>query len=57
MTLNSYLYSTPDVVERLTQGQRMTVDAYRNRAAGHIMEFERKFYRDGMGQTKYQARI
>jgi hypothetical protein len=57
MTLNSYLYGKPDVVERLTQGHRTTVDGYRNRAAGHIMDFERAFAGDGSGKTKYQARI
>jgi len=57
MTLNSYLYQQSDVVERLTQGQTTAVNAYQNRAAGHIMEFDRKFYGDGAGQTQYQARM
>ncbi len=57
MTLNSYLYQQPDVVEHLTQGQTTAVNTYQNRAAGHIMEFDRKFYRGGAGQTQYQARM
>jgi preprotein translocase subunit SecD len=52
MTLNSYLYSKPDVVERLTQGQSTTADGYRDQAAGHIMDFEKAFAVDGSGKTK-----
>ena len=52
MTLNSYLYGTPDVVECLTQGERTTVETYRNRAAGHITEFERAFARNEAERTR-----
>ena len=57
VTVNTYLYNTPDVVERLTQGHRRTVQDYGNRAAGHIMEFERAFAEVGTGKIKYTARM
>jgi hypothetical protein len=47
MTLNNFIYGDPSAGERLTQGQRMTVAEYRNRATGHIKEFERAFARTG----------
>jgi hypothetical protein len=43
MTLNSYLYAKPNVVERLTQGEKRAEEEYRNRAAGHIAAFEKGF--------------
>jgi hypothetical protein len=57
MTLNSYIYGQPDLVERLTQEQRRIVEEYRNRAAGHIMEFDGAFAGSGTGRTKCQARL
>jgi hypothetical protein len=57
MTLNSYLYQQPGVVERLTQGDGRTVQDYRKRAAGHIMDFESAFAEDELGRRKNQARM
>jgi hypothetical protein len=51
MTLNSYLHKKPDVVERLTQGDRRTVEEHRSRAAGHIAAFERAFGAGMEGQA------
>ncbi len=57
MSLDSYLCSNPEVMERLTQEQRAIVEQYRNRATGHIMAFERAFVESGIERTKQQARM
>ena len=49
MTLNSYLYEKPNIVERLTQGGGRTMEEYRNRAAGHISAFEKAYGASGRG--------
>jgi hypothetical protein len=53
ITLNSYLYSPPDVVERLTQGEAKAVQGYRKRAVQHIIDFERAFAGHVGERTKY----
>ncbi len=49
MTLNSYLYAKPDVVECLTQGQTTTAEGYIYQAAGRIAQFDRVFDGNGKG--------
>ncbi|KAG4436549.1 hypothetical protein IFR05_007987 [Cadophora sp. M221] len=49
MTLNSYLYAKPDVVERLIQGQTTTAEGYVYQAAERMAQFNRAFDGNGKG--------
>jgi hypothetical protein len=45
MRLNSYLYSPPNVIERLMKGETNPREAYRDQASRNIAAFETSFER------------
>jgi hypothetical protein len=52
MRLNSYLYTSPNVIERLMRGETKTREAYRDQACRNIGAFETSFERRMQGKLE-----